>query len=278
MTVRELINLGADQLKTSTESPRLDSSLILAHVLKMDRAKLFACYPDIVNQEQQKIFKELVNKRESGHPVAYILGEKEFFGHTFYVEEGVLTPRPDTEILVETAISLIESNNLKTCIDMCTGTGCVSISIKKAVPSLNMTATDISPIAEKVFKINNKNLTNNEVSFIHSNLYSELKGKKYDIIVTNPPYLTKKETEDRMEDGWKEPELALDGGDDGLDLIRTIIRDGQKYLNNGGWLLIEAGPAQMDEMKKEMQNSSYSNITILKDIEERDRIIVGQNE
>lgn len=278
MDIRELINSGALKLKDFSESPRLDASLILGHILKMDRAKLLACYPDSVSPENIELYNNLIKRRLDGHPVAYILGDKEFFGHTFHVEEGVLVPRPDTEILVETTIDLIKRYNLKSCIDMCTGTGCISISIKKSHPEINVTATDISPVAEKVFSINNNKLTNGEIEFVHSNLFDNLKDRKFDIIATNPPYLTKEETAERMLDRWKEPELALDGGDDGLDLIRTIIKDAKEHLNPGGWLLIEAGPDQMSEMKKEMQKNSYHGIIILQDIEYRDRIIVGQYE
>lgn len=278
MNVRELINRGAKELQKTSESPRLDASLILAHTLNMDRAKLLACYPDSVASDLEEIYCYLIKKRSEGHPVAYILGEKEFFGYTYYVEEGVLTPRPDTEILVETAINLIENNKLKSALDMCTGTGCIAITLKKEITDLKVTATDISPVAERVFSKNNMKLVNGEVNFIHSNLFENLKGSKFDIIVTNPPYLTKDETVERVEGGWKEPALALDGGDDGLDLIRTIIKEAPAHLNKSGWLLIEAGPNQMEIMKKIMEEHSYKEVNIYKDIEERDRIVVGKYE
>ena len=278
MTIRDLLNNGAAFLDNYSETPRLDCSIILSHVMGIDRAKLLASYRDTVSEVIQKDLQNYLNLRKEGHPVAYILKEKEFYGYTFYLEEGVLTPRPDTEILVETAITIIQKNRLKTALDMCTGTGCIAITLKKECHDLDIIATDISPISEKVFNINNKNLLNGEIDFIHSNLFNNLKERHFDIIVTNPPYLTKKETDDRVDDGWKEPALALDGGDDGLDLIRTIIKKAPEFLNKNGWLLIEASSLQMKEMKTEMENSGYKNISIFKDLAARDRIIVGKYE
>ena len=278
MTVRDLLNNGAALLDNYSETPRLDCSILLSHIMGIDRAKLLACYPDPVTDIIQKELQNNLNLRKDGHPVAYILNEKEFYGYTFYLEEGVLTPRPDTEILIETAINIIEKYGLKTALDMCTGTGCIAITLKKECTDLRIIATDISPIAEKVFNKNNKNLLNGEINFIHSNLFDSLKNRHFDIIVTNPPYLTKKETDDRVDDGWKEPALALDGGEDGLDLIRTIIKEAPEYLNANGWLLIEAASRQMEDINTEMNNRGYTNISIFKDLASLDRIIVGKYE
>lgn len=278
MTVRDLLNNGVAFIENYSETPRLDCSILLSRVMGVDRAKLLASYPDPVTDIVQSDLQDYLNLRKEGHPVAYILKEKEFYGYTFYLEVGVLTPRPDTEILVETAINIIDKYRLKTAIDMCTGTGCIAITLKKECKDLNIIATDISPIAERVFNKNSKELVNGEINFIHSNLFNNLKEKHFDIIVTNPPYLTKKETDDRVDDGWKEPALALDGGDDGLNLIRTIIKEAPEYLNSNGWLLIEAASAQMENMKTEMENRGYKNISIFKDLASLDRIIVGKYE
>ena len=278
MNIRSLINRGAEILTKSSESPRLDSNILLSFVLKTDRAKILANYEDHPTQGEIDLFFSYIDKRSKGYPVAYILGEKEFYGYTFYIEDGVLTPRPDTEILVETALNLIDKHNLKSCVDMCTGTGCIALSIKLENPDIDVTATDISPIAERVFKKNCLKLTNNSVKFIHSDLFTNLTNKKFDIIVTNPPYLTKDETDERVDDGWKEPTLALDGGVDGLDLIRDIIEESTSYLNPGGFLIIEAASAQMSEMKIEMSKNSFKSINIFKDLAGMDRIIVGRYE
>lgn len=275
MLIRELIKEGCDELRKITDTPWLDSTLLLAKALKISREKLLASYPDEAGEEEEKLFKEYLSERLKGHPVAYILGEKEFFGLTFLVKEGVLTPRPDTEILVESSLELIEKNGFNAVLDMCTGTGCIAISLKHTMPGLKVTASDISPVAEEVCKENARRLIESDFTFIHSSLFDNIE-EKFDLIATNPPYLTCDETQERMDEGWKEPALALDGGEDGLDLIRTIIEEARDHLNPGGWLLIEAGSPQMAEMKRVMETFGYEDIKILRDLEERDRVIAGK--
>lgn len=278
MNIRELVNTGAKELEKNSDTPRLDASILLSHTLKMPRAKLLAYYCENIDKEDESSYKELIIKRTKGYPISYILGEKEFYGYNFHIEEGVLTPRPDTEVLVEETISRIKSDGSKTVLDLCTGTGCIGITIKLECPEVDVTCVDISPISEKVFNINNKNLAGGKVNFLHSDLFSNIKDNTYDIIVTNPPYLTTLETDDRMDSGWKEPSLALDGGNDGLDLVRKIIIQSKKYLNPRGWLLIEADPAQMAEIKRVLTEQLFSDISIYKDMPGFDRIIVGHYE
>ncbi|MBB6481638.1 peptide chain release factor N(5)-glutamine methyltransferase [Spirochaeta isovalerica] len=277
MTVREVLNEGSGRLsEAAIDTARLDSSLILCHCLNITREKLFASLPDDVPDEALKMFGKLIEMRLDHHPVAYLTGTKEFFGLPFHVEEGVLCPRPDTELLVETVLSLTEKDKaLKDVLDMCTGTGCIAVSLKNSDSSLNVSASDISPVAEKVFSINNCTLADGSINFTKSSLFEKIEGT-FDIIVTNPPYLTTGETEERMEEGWKEPALALDGGNDGLDLIRIIIGEAPDYLNEGGYLLIEAHPAQMESMKVCMESEGFRDIAVLKDLPGLDRVICGR--
>ena len=277
MNVRDLLKEGSDLLKESQiDTAYLDSSLLLAKSLGISKEKLFASFPDVVNSEDQSTFRELLSKRVEGHPIAYILGEKEFFGLNFHIEEGVLCPRPDTELLVEKVLSLTENdNNIKDILDLCTGTGCIAISIKVNSEKLNVSASDISPVSQKVFSINNCSLAEKSITFTRSSLFEKIEGK-FDIIVSNPPYLTTEETDERMIEGWKEPGLALDGGDDGLDLIRIIIEEAPAYLNESGYLLIEAHPSQMENMKICMVNMGFINIEILQDLPGLDRVICGR--
>lgn len=276
MNIRELINRGAELLNNNSDTPRLDANILLAFTLDMSRASLMAHYPDPVDSSKQEIYLQYITKRAEGYPISYIVGEKEFFGLIYHVEDGVLTPRPDSEVLIEQALRRIEENNFNSVLDMCTGTGCLAISIQHSNLELNVTATDISPIAERVFHINNKKLVENRVNFIHSDLFNSIKEKKFDIIVTNPPYLTAKETTDRVDEGWKEPVLALDGGDDGLDLIRIIIKEAPQHINSGGYLMIEADPAQMDTMGLLMKAHGFTDIETYEDLAGFTRIIVGK--
>ncbi|MBN2659059.1 MAG: peptide chain release factor N(5)-glutamine methyltransferase [Spirochaetales bacterium] len=277
MTVRDVLNEGSGRLnEADIETARLDSSLLLCHCLKMTREKLYASFPDEVPGEALNMFRKLIGMRLDHHPVAYLTGSKEFFGLPFRVEEGVLCPRPDTELLVETALSLTEADHsLKDVLDLCTGTGCIAVSLKNTDPTLNVSASDISSVAEKVFSINNCTLADGSIKFTKSSLFEKIEGT-FDIIVTNPPYLTTGETDERMDEGWKEPALALDGGEDGLDLIRMIIGAAPGYLNEGGYLLIEAHPAQMESMKVCMERAGFEDIVVLKDLPGLDRVIRGR--
>lgn len=276
MTVRDLLKEGSDLLKESRiDTAYLDSSLLLAECLGMSKEKLYASFPDEASSEQGKQFRGFLSLRLKGHPVAYILEKKEFFGLDFHIEEGVLCPRPDTELLVEKVLSLTENNNtIKDILDLCTGSGCIAIAVKVHNQDLNVYASDISPVSERVFSQNNFSLTEKSIIFTRSSLFQNIKGT-FDIIVSNPPYLTTDETAQRMNEGWKEPELALDGGYDGLDLIRTIIKEAPLHLNKKGYLLIEAHPAQMEIMKSCMETSDFKEINILKDLPGLDRVICG---
>jgi release factor glutamine methyltransferase len=277
MTIRDVLKEGSDLLKNrQIDSAYLDCSLLLAKSLNITKEKLYASFPDPVPEEKYLLFRKYIGLRIDGHPIAYILGEKEFFGIPFHIEEGVLCPRPDTELLVEKVLELSDKDSaIKDILDMCTGTGCIAISIKMNNPDLNVSASDISPVAEKVFSINNCSLTGKSITFTKSSLFENIKGT-FDIIVTNPPYLTSEETDQRMDEGWKEPELALDGGNDGLDLIRIIIDQAPEYLNERGYLLIEAHPAQMEKMRICMEKRGFHNIMILQDLPGLDRVICGR--
>jgi release factor glutamine methyltransferase len=277
MTIRDVLKEGSDLLKeTGIDTAFLDCSLLLAKCLGIQKEKLYASFPDAVSNEVSELFRKYIAMRMDGHPVAYILEEKEFFGLLFHIEEGVLCPRPDTELLVEKVLDLTENDSrIKDVLDMCTGSGCIAISIKVHNQDLNVTASDISPVAQRVFSINNSSLAEKSITFTKSSLFEDISGT-FDIIVTNPPYLTSEETEERMNERWKEPELALDGGSDGLDLIRIIICEAPDYLNENGYLLIEAHPAQMEKMKIYMERQGFNNIIVLQDLPGLDRIICGR--
>ncbi len=278
MTIRDALSSGSSLLENS-ETPWLDATILLAHVLGLSREKLLASFPDPLDACRYGEFHDLILKRREGHPVAYLTGRKEFFGREFHIEEGVLCPRPDTEILVEEALKFLQPGIHKKVHDLCTGTGCIALTLKLENPDLVVSASDISPLSQKVFFQNRLSLLGREkdndgIAFTRTSLFDQISGP-FDLIVTNPPYLTSRETTERMQDGWKEPELALDGGSDGLDLIRIIIPEAFKRLTPGGALMIEAATPQMKPMSRLMEDAGFTQIKILQDLANRDRVISG---
>ncbi|MDC7232036.1 MAG: peptide chain release factor N(5)-glutamine methyltransferase [Spirochaetales bacterium] len=273
ISIREALIRGS-RLLTDSESPWLDACLLLGKELGWSREKLLASYPDVLDQKVYADYMELIEKRSQGYPVAYITGNKEFFGRDFHVREGILCPRPDTEILIEEALKHIEKRRYRRVHDLCTGSGCIGLTLALENPELSVSVSDISPVSRDVFEINRKNLGADTVPFTLTSLFEGLSGS-LDLIVTNPPYLTTSETEERMDSSWKEPELALDGGNDGLDLIRTIIREAPALLTIEGMLMIEADPRQMEAMASLMEAAGFCRIERVRDLAGDERVILG---
>jgi release factor glutamine methyltransferase len=196
-----------------------------------------------VTEEQMSMIGDLVEQRLSGQPLQYILGEWEFYGLPFYVDERALIPRQDTELLVETAISMIQQRGYQSCFDLCTGSGCIAVSIAKHA-QIPVTASDISVDALELAQ-ENAALNEVRVAFVESDLFDQIDGK-FDLICCNPPYLTKDDMEHLQKEVSFEPALALYGGADGLDFYRKIAKEYQAHLNAGGALLLEIGSTQAE--------------------------------
>ncbi len=277
MTVRKLIELGSEKISHRwPDTPILDASVILCSILDISREKLLASYDMEIGKDDEYCFFEGTEKRAAGHPVAYITGKKEFFGLTFHVAEGILIPRSDTEILVETVIGKTETcfNKKTRILDLCTGSGCIAIALQKNIPEAVIDASDISEISEKIFKKNCFSLNEKKIKFIKSNLFEKI-TERYDIIVSNPPYLTDSHVNEMISGNWPEPESVLRGGKDGLDFIRLITDQAGDYLTEGGMLAYEADPSQMHMIEKIMAENSFMNISIVKDLAGRERVITG---
>ena len=275
----------------SFNTPSLDAALLLAETLKTSREKLLAKGNEPIAAPRLEQFFGLLERRKKGECIAYILGRKEFRGLEFTVNPNVLVPRPDTETLVEAALQFIDRWQSATgnagpgkggipVLDLCTGSGAIAISLKNERPALEITASDISPEALETASHNaalilDKNCFSGEaICFIQSNLFDNIPGK-YRIIVSNPPYVPSKEIDTLAPEARMEPSLALDGGEDGLDLIRSIIWAAQEHLIPGGILLLEASPCQMGEIRQRMEKCRYAHIKIHKDLAGMDRVISG---
>lgn len=276
----EVLLEAYDILKSNNvESYRLDSQLILSYVLKRDKIFLITNKNYVLNREEYNLFMDLINLRKQKMPVKYILKECEFMGIDFYIEEGVLIPRPDTEILVETSINEINKNGYIDICDMCCGSGIIGLSLSSFLSNINVDCVDISKIAGKVTEKNiNKLHLEKRVRFIESNLFQYIKNenKKYHMIISNPPYIREAEIRNLMEDVKDyEPYDALNGGIDGLYFYREIIKHSLDLLYHNGALAFEIGYDQGEEVSCLMKENGFKKVKVIKDLADKDRVVKG---
>jgi release factor glutamine methyltransferase len=285
MTVREALQEGQAALAGS-ETPFLDASLILADLLSVDRARLLASVGDEIDVSVAEEYRKSIAHRAGGLPVAYILGYKEFYGRRFAVDSRVLVPRPDTETLVETALRLGDDMIRRKkepslqVYDVCTGSGCVAISIAAERPQWKVTASDISPDAVELARMNAETVldpkrTGGLLEFVVDDLLVSA-GGGWDLVVANPPYVESSETDRLLSRGWSEPRLALDGGPDGLDLIRRLIAQAAERLAPGGALALESDASQADAVSDLFRASRFSDVRIERDLAGRPRVTTGR--
>ena len=278
--IEELINTGTVTLKENgIDTARLDAELLLGSIIEKNRVYLITHKEEEVNTENTEKYFHLIEKRRNKMPVKYILNKCEFMGIDFYVEEGVLIPRDDTEILVTEVLKNIEDNEEKQVCDLCCGSGAIGISLAFLRQNIKVDLIDYYPIPEKVSLINiKKNDLENRVSFIKSDLLQKPieDQKKYDIIVSNPPYIEEEEIDKLMDDVKNyEPHTALNGGVDGLNFYRKIIDQSQDVLKNNGVLAFEIGYNQGSAVKLLMEKYNFENVKVIKDFGSLDRIVIG---
>lgn len=277
MTIKEMLSKGMIILKgNNIDSPKLKARLLLQYILKKPRQYLIVYDNEEVGKKEQWEYFVNIEKLTNGVPLQHITHHQEFMKMDFYVDENVLIPRPDTEILVEEAIKIAKKMNQPKILDLCTGSGAIAISIAKDVPDAEVYAIDISQKALDVAKKNAKELVA-KVKFIKSNLFNKMDKIKFDIIVSNPPYIKKDVISCLSKEVQKEPELALDGGIDGLDFYRKITNQAIDYLKFGSYLCFEIGYDQKDDVIdiiKEQEH--YFNTYCKKDLGGNDRVIVTQ--
>lgn len=279
MTIKETIRKGMIILKTNNiTEPSIKSRLIMQYVLNKPREYLVVHDKEELTLRQEVNYFKAIKKLCQGIPIQHITNRQEFMKMTFYVDENVLIPRPDTEILVEEVIKIAKKINAKKILDLCTGSGAIAISLAKYINKSNITAVDISKKALNVAKLNAKN---NEVEdriiFVESDLFKNLKKEKYDIIVSNPPYIKKEVLKKLDKEVQKEPNLALNGGYDGLDFYRKIINKADEYLKFNGYLCFEIGYDQKEDVENLLkEQEKYVNITCKKDLCDNERVIIAK--
>ena len=279
-TIEELINTGTKTLKDNgIDTARLDTELLLGNVIEKERLYLITHKEETIGKDQCDEFFELIEKRRKKMPVKYILNKCEFMGIDLHVEEGVLIPRDDTELLVDEVLKNISEDDEKQICDLCCGSGAIGISLACLRKNIKVDLLDYYPIPEKVTLINiEKHNLQERVSFSKSDLLdvSIKASKKYDIIVSNPPYIEEEEIEKLMDDVQKyEPHTALSGGIDGLDFYKKIVNKSIEVLNENGILAFEIGYNQGKAVKSLMEENNFKDVRVIKDFASLDRIVIG---
>lgn len=277
MTIRETIRKGMIMLKNSNVTePNIKARLIMQYVLNKPREYLLVYDKEILMLRQEVNYFKAIKKLCQGIPIQHITHRQEFMKMTFYVDENVLIPRQDTEILVEEVIKIAKKINAKKILDLCTGSGAIAISLAKYIENSEITAVDISSKALNIAKINSKNNNvENQITFIESDLYKNLPKEKYDIIVSNPPYIKEEIIKKLDKEVQREPKLALDGGYDGLDFYRKIVSKADEYLKFHGYLCLEIGYDQKEEVEEIIsKQEKYIGTYCKKDLCDNDRVIV----
>lgn len=277
MTLKELKN---EMMKYASklDTPSLEVRLIIEKVLSFSAIEQIMKAESEVGEKDAAEAISLIEKRASGYPMAYITNEKEFYGHSFYVDENVLIPRPDTEVIVEKAIEIAKSENKRRVLDLCTGSGAIGTSIAYEIKQ-KAAISDISEKALAIARDNYRKITGEEPDARLGDLFEPWDGEVFDIIASNPPYLTEGWYEEVDPDVKKEPKIALVGyGEDGLDIIRRIISGSKRYLAEDGVLLIEGDYRQMEYCAKLFKSEGFEDVAILKDLAGKDRVVYGRRQ
>lgn len=283
MVVADLLRLGIEILgKREFTNEQLEVRMILAKLLNVDKSYIYAHEDKELSDSVVEEFISIMKTRADGYPIQYILKEKEFMGLDFYIDQGVLIPRPDTEILVEYLIDYIKTNygneDIKI-LDLGIGSGAIGLSLAYYCKNIFLYASDISPEAIRISKINKDRFKLDNVKILEGDLFEpfEKLEKTFQIIVSNPPYIESKEI-DRLQTEVKdyEPMLALDGGADGLKYYRDISKRAKEFLESGGLLIYEIGYNQGRQVSDIMRSEDYKDIQVLKDLQGLDRVVLGR--
>ncbi|MEI3392665.1 MAG: peptide chain release factor N(5)-glutamine methyltransferase [Clostridia bacterium] len=279
MTIKELLNQAVIMLKNENiDAPKNKARMLLQATLKKSREYLMIYdNKEVENIDRDRYIKN-VKRLILGEPLQYITGIQEFMKLNFLVTKDVLIPRPDTEILVEEVIRKAENISNPVILDLCTGSGAIAVSLAKYIKNVHICAVDISSKALEIAKKNAElNGVKNNIEFIESNLFDKIKERKFDIIVSNPPYIETETIKTLSKDVQSEPKIALDGGKDGLDFYRKIADSGSKYLNRQGYICLEIGYNQRIAVRQILENKKrYVNINCIKDLCGNDRVITAQ--
>ena len=277
MNIENTLNKGINILqKNKTANPKLDSEILLSNSIKRDKKHIILNPKEVLNSEQLGKFKSLIERRKKGEPIAYLINKKEFWKDEFFVNKDVLIPRPDSELIIEQVLKINSKDNQLQILDIGTGSGCILLSILKERSNFYGTGIDISKKSINVSKFNAKQLNlTNRVKFFHSSVDNFNNGK-YDIIVSNPPYIEQLSLKYLEKDVVNfEPKLALNGGFDGFSKIRKVINKASILIKKNGKFILEIGFNQKNKVIKILKEEGFYVNKAIKDYGNNDRCIIS---
>lgn len=275
MNIREAILKATRELRRhNVEDANIIARVLMSYILKQPKEYLIINNKEELKVKDEQEYFENIEKVKNGYPIQYITHHQEFMKLDLYVDENVLIPQPDTEILVEETLKKCDKFNIKI-LDLCTGSGAIAVSLANELKEAIITASDVSEKALQVAKKNSKN-NNAKIEFIQSNLFENIENK-FDIIVSNPPYIESKVIEKLSENVKCEPKLALDGGEDGLYFYRRIALEAPKFIEKNGYLIMEIGFNQKESVINILkENKNYKDIEAVKDLAGNDRVVLAK--
>ncbi len=277
-TIGSLVKWATDDFRArGIENPRLDAELLVAHALEIDRMRVILDANRPLEGAELALLRDLVKRRRAFEPIAYLRGYREFYGLKFRVDKRVLVPRPDTETLVDAALtrSTHVSMSMRQ-LDLCTGSGCVAIAMARQRPTASVFASDISGDALAVARDNALRLGAYNVAFVQGDLFAPVAGQRFDVITANPPYIASAELATLMPDVRDhEPRLALDGGADGLDLVRRIVSEAPEHLEPGGLLAMEIGAGEAEATVALFEKRGFADVRAHRDMARIERVVSG---
>lgn len=279
LTYRQMCHNGAAILADAgITDAEYDSFALLEYITGMDRTAYILDGSKSVPEDITERYDAVIDRRSSHIPLQHITGQAWFYGRSFNVNSDVLVPRQDTEVLVSEALKVINAKD--SVLDMCTGSGCIIITLALEKKLGRAVGADISEAALKVASGNREKLGADDVTFVKSNIFSDINvndAELFDVIVSNPPYIATGEIETLTEEvRIHDPYIALDGFEDGLHFYREITQQSMNYIKSGGWLLYEIGCTQAHDVSDIMSEYGYSNIKVIKDLAGLDRVVMGQ--
>lgn len=274
-TIADVLEIGQQLLESSSDSARLDAELLLSKVMGKPRTHLFAWPEKELTEEMVVSFEQMLNQRHHGQPVAYITGQREFWSLSLNVNAATLIPRPDTELLVEHALAVIAQKKSPKILDLGTGSGAIACAIASEHRDLEITATDQSPDALEVAEKNAQNYQLGNITFINGDWFSAVKGKHFDVIASNPPYIAENDPHLNRGDVAAEPLSALVSENNGLSDLHEIIEQAPSYLARRGVLLVEHGYQQAAEVTAFFSTAGFSVVTSQRDLAGHQRITMG---